>query len=137
MKEYIEEIIEIILEDVSCSHQKIEEFPHGPKHDDPIYCLNDPIAVIEKCIEAIPARLIERPEITVEFLDKKATEFHDKLWPGEKCGGQCNRQKTIKELLASLLDELAAKINLIGKEKKKRRGGCPPDFLPGEDEEES
>jgi len=116
MKEYIEKIIEIILEDVSCEHQEIEEYPRGPKIDDPTYFLENENAVIEQCIEAIPARLIERPEITKEFIDKQARELHDKLWPGEKCGGHCNRQMEIKEFLSSMLNELAAKISLIGKE---------------------
>jgi len=118
MKEYIESIIEIILEDVSCVHQEIEEFPHGPKHDDPTYCLNDPLAVIEKCIEAIPARLIERPEITDEFMEKKTSELItmiSDLYPYE--GSPCIIPKSkAKEFLSSLLNELAAKINLIGKE---------------------
>ncbi|MCK4647244.1 MAG: hypothetical protein KAU46_13400 [Candidatus Aminicenantes bacterium] len=113
MKEFIESIIEIILEDVSCDHQIEEEYSGGPAFDDVAYSLNDEKAVIRKCVEAIPARLIERPEITEGFIDKKATELHDKLWPGEKCGGQCNRQREIKDFLSSLLNELAAKINLI------------------------
>lgn len=116
MKEFIENIIEIILEDVSCEHQEIDEFPHGPKHDDPTYFLNDQKAIILKCVEAIPARLIERPEITVEFMEKKTKELHNKLWPEEKCDNHCRRQMAIREFLSSLLDELAAKISLIGKE---------------------
>ncbi len=159
MKEYIEKIIEIILDNVSCEHQEIEEYPRGPKQDDPTYSLENEQAVIEQCIKAIPARLIQgpgidekymkkkaeamqfymglkegmslaiceefvseiisdaqRPEITVEFLRTKAREFHDKLWPGQICGDDCNRQMILRELLSSLLNELAAKISLIGKE---------------------
>lgn len=135
MKEYIEKIIEIVLENISCDHPEIEEYPRGAKSNDPDYCLNDPVAVVRKCIEAIPARLIERPEITVEFMEKKTRELHDKLWPEEKCENHCRRQTAIREFLSSLLNELAAKINLIGSAPaKKRREGCPPDFLPGEDE---
>lgn len=117
MKEYIESIIEIVLEDASCEHRIEEEYSGGPAFDDVSYSLKNEKMVIKKCIEAIPARLIERPEITEEFMEKKATEFHDRLWPDETCGGQCNRQKIIKELLSSLLNELAAKISLIGKER--------------------
>lgn len=54
MKEFIEKIIEIILEDVSCEHQEIKEYPRGPKQDDPTYALNDEKGVIEQCIKAIP-----------------------------------------------------------------------------------
>ena len=75
MKEYIEKIIEIILEDVSCEHPEIEEYPRGAKSNNPTYSLDNENAVIKKCIEAIPARLIERPEITEEFLKKKTREI--------------------------------------------------------------
>ena len=115
MKEYIESIIEIILEDVSCEHQEDSDGA-GRKYDDVSYWLKNQKAVMEKCIEAIPTRLIERPEITEEFLRTKAREFHDKLWPGQICGDDCNRQMIIRELISELLDELSAKINLIGKE---------------------
>ncbi len=118
MKEYIESIIEIILENVSCEHQEVEEYPRGPKQDDPTYSLENEQMVIEQCIKAIPARLIERPEITDKFLRTKAREFHDQLWPEQICDDKCNRQIIIRELLSSLLNELAAKINLIGKGKK-------------------
>ncbi|MCK5127954.1 MAG: hypothetical protein KAR42_16975 [candidate division Zixibacteria bacterium] len=114
MKEYIEKIIEIILDNVSCEHQEIEEYPRGPKQDDPTYSLENEQMIIEQCIKAIPARLIERPEITTEFIEKKTTELHDKIWPEEKCNNLCRRQATIREFLLSLLNELAAKISLIG-----------------------
>lgn len=69
MKKYIKQIIEIVLEDVSCEHQEIEEYPHGPKFDDPTYFLNDENAVIEKCIKAILAK------IDHIFIGKKAREL--------------------------------------------------------------
>ena len=120
MKEYIEKIIEIILEDVSCEHQEIEEYPRGPKQDDPTYSLENEQAVIEQCIEAIPARLIERPEITEEFMKKKTNELIkmiSDLYPLE--GSPCVIPKSkAEDFLCSLLNELAAKINLIGKEIK-------------------
>lgn len=74
MKKHIEDIIEIILEDVSCDHQEIDEHPRGPKYDNVTYCLKDEKKVIEKCIEAIPARLIERPE-KKEAKISKATQL--------------------------------------------------------------
>ena len=118
MKKYIEKIIEIILEDVSCDHPEIEEYPRGPKQDDPTYFLENENAVIEKCIEAIPARLIERPEITEEFMEKKMTELItmvSDLYPHE--GSPCVIPKSkAREFLSSLLNELAAKINLTGRE---------------------
>jgi len=76
MKEYIEKIIEIILENVSCDHQELEEYPRGPKFDDPTYSLENKQAVIEQCIKAIPARLIERPEIDEKYMKKKAEAMH-------------------------------------------------------------
>lgn len=118
MKEYIEKIIEIILENVSCEHQEIEEYPRGPKQDNPTYFLENENAVIEKCIKAIPARLIERPGITKEFIDEKTRELItmiSDLYPYE--GSPCVISKSkAKDFLSSLLNELAAKINLIGKE---------------------
>lgn len=117
MKEYIEKIIEIILENVSCEHQEIEEFPRGPKIDDPTYFLDDQNMIIEKCIKAIPARLIERPEITEEFIEKKAKELRERTYIAEPIHGYGLDLNTAKDFLSSLLDELAAKINLIGKEK--------------------
>lgn len=115
MKEYIEEIIEIILENVSCEHQEIEEFPRGPKHDDPTYSLEDEKAVIEKCIEAIPARLIERPEITEEFIEKKARELREKTYIAEPIHGYGLDLNIAREFLSSLLNELSAKINLLNR----------------------
>ena len=118
MKEYIEKIIEIILENVSCEHQEIEEYPRGPKFDDPTYSLNDTTAVVEKCIEAIPARLIERPEITEEWMKEKTRQLSGMSLIA--CKGVSLRSTiSIKEaeiFLSSLLDELATKISLIGKE---------------------
>ena len=119
MKEYIEKIIEIILQDVSCEHQEIEEYPRGPKQDDPTYFLENVKSVIEQCIEAIPARLIERPEITDRFILEKAEELFKELFhaPGMIYKGPyVQHMNTIKDCLSSLLDELSAKINLMGKE---------------------
>ena len=120
MKEYIEKIIEIILEDVSCEHRIEEEYSGGPAFDDVAYSLKDEKMVIEKCIEAIPARLIERPEITEEWMKKKIRQLSGMSLIA--CKGVSLRSTiSIKEaeiFLSSLLDELAAKISLIGKEKK-------------------
>ena len=41
MKKYIEAIIEIVLEHVTCLHQEIEEHPRGPKYDDVTYGIDD------------------------------------------------------------------------------------------------
>ena len=82
MKEYIEKIIEIVLEDVSCEHQEIEEYPRGPKHDDPTYSLKDENAVIEKCL----ALLKEKKAYEI-FIGKKARELF--AWSAEP--------RTIKE----------------------------------------
>lgn len=118
MEEYIEKIIEIILENVSCEHEEIEEYPRGPKQDDPIYFLENVKSVINQCIEAIPARLIERPEITEEFIEKKAKELRERTYIAEPIHGYGLDLNTAKEFLSSFLDELAAKISLIGKEKE-------------------
>lgn len=62
--------------------------------------------------------ILRKSEITMEFIEKKTTELHDKLWPEEKCNNLCRRQAIIREFLSSLLDELSAKINLTNKEEQ-------------------
>lgn len=121
MKEYIEKIIEIILENVSCEHQEIEEYPRGPKHDDPTYSLEDEKTVIDKCLKALPARLIERPEITEEWIEEKAQKFLKLAYTITRTEPdimehRINLNFIKEEFLSSLLNELSAKINLIGKE---------------------
>lgn len=102
MKEYIESIIEIILENVSCSHEFVEEYPRGPKLDNAAYMLNDEKVVIEKCIKAIPTRLIERPKIDIIFIGNKARELFG--WSAEP-----RTIKECEEFLGSLLNELWGK----------------------------
>lgn len=53
MKKYIEDIIEIILENVSCDHQEIKEYPRGPKFDDVIYTLNNEQEIIKKALKVL------------------------------------------------------------------------------------
>ncbi len=46
-----------------------------------------------------------KKEVTEEWIEEKAKELHDKLWPGEKCGGHCNRQKEIKDFIRKIVKE--------------------------------
>lgn len=106
MKEYIEKIIEIILEDVSCEHQIEEEYSGGPAFDDVAYSLKDEKMVIEKCIKAIPARLIERPEITDEFIEKKARKLHQVVYGSlNKCDFKCHMMKDFRNQIRALFKE--------------------------------
>lgn len=71
MEKYIEDIIEIILEDVSCDHQ-VGLDGAGKIYDDVTYCLKNEKEVIEKCIKAIPGK---KPEITEGFIMNQAKIF--------------------------------------------------------------
>jgi len=108
MKEYIEKIIEIFLENVSCDHQEIEEFPHGPKFDDPTYCLNDENAVIEKCLAVIPEANIEELE---EWIEEKAKELCEQNYVNDEA----------KDFIRSLVNELLDKINFKGKRNEEEK----------------
>ncbi len=96
----IEEIIEIVLGNASCEHQEQEKYPRGPRYDDVTYNLNNEQEVIRKCVALI------KKEVPEEWIDKKAKELHDKLWPGEKCGGHCSRQKEIKNFILSIVEKI-------------------------------
>lgn len=65
MKKYIEDIIEIILEDVSCDHQ-VDSDGSGKRYDSIIYTLKDEQGVIKKCLSAFSKRLAERPRINLK-----------------------------------------------------------------------
>ena len=70
MEKYIEAIIEIVLDNVSCHHQEIEEYPRGPKFDDPTYSLGNEKEVIKKCL-----KLKSGPQVTEEFVGKWWKKF--------------------------------------------------------------
>ncbi|HDY88821.1 MAG TPA: hypothetical protein ENH82_12010 [bacterium] len=47
-----------------------------------------------------------KKEVTDEWIDENVRELHDKLWPGEKCGGHCSRQKEIKNFILSFVEKI-------------------------------
>ncbi len=102
MKEYIEKIIEIILENVSCEHQEIKEHPRGPKFDDPTYSLDDEQAVIEKCLKLLPTK----PELTAEFIEKKARKLHQAVYGSlMKCDFKCHMMIKFREQIRAVFEE--------------------------------
>lgn len=102
MKEYIEKIIEIILDNVSCHHEEIDEFPHGPKFDDPTYSLGDEKVVIEKCLKVMPGK----PRITKKFIEEKARILHVEVYGSlNKCDFKCHMMEKFREQIRSLFKE--------------------------------
>ncbi len=102
MKEYIEKIIEIILENVSCEHQEIEEHPRGPKFNDPTYSLEDEKAVIEKCLKVLPAK----PGITKEFVEKKAIKLHQTVYGSlMKCDFKCHMMEKFRDQIRAVFED--------------------------------
>ncbi len=100
MKEHVEKIIEIILENVSCTHQLIEEHPRGPRHYDPTYNLDDEKAVIEKCLKVLPGK----PGLTEQFLSDKAKLFVYAIMPSDIEPTRSDIHAA-KEFLRSLFEE--------------------------------
>ena len=106
MEKYIEAIIEIVLEHVTCLHQIQEEHPRGPKFDNATDGIDDEQELMKKCIKAIPARLIERPEITGEFIEKKARKLHQEVYGSlNKCDFKCHMMETFRKQIKSLFNE--------------------------------
>lgn len=102
MEKYIEEIIEIVLDNVSCEHQEIEDTLHGPTFDDPTYSLEDEEAVIEKCLEILP----RKPGITEEFIEKKARKLHQLVYGTlNKCDFKCHMMEKFRDQIRALFED--------------------------------
>ena len=66
MEKYIEEVIEIVLDNVSCEHQISGEYTRGMRVADVTYCLDNEQEVIKKCLAAFSRRLEVRPKINLK-----------------------------------------------------------------------
>lgn len=87
MEKYIEAIIEIVLDHVTCLHQEIEEYPRGPKQADVTYGIDNEQEVIKKCLLIKPKPKVaedwiageaywpETPESREKWIEGKAKEL--------------------------------------------------------------
>jgi hypothetical protein len=102
MKEYIEKVIEIILDNVSCEHQEIEEHPRGPKFDNPTYGFDDAQAVIEKCLKVLPTKSV----LTKEFIERKAIKLHQAVYGSlMSCDFKCHMMIKFREQIRMIFEE--------------------------------
>lgn len=113
MEKYIEEIIEIVLENVSCDHPQRDEYsPGGIGMAEVEYSLMNEKKVIKKAIAALPARLIEKPLLTEKFMKQKVLEMMINF--NTKGKFYDDKEQGCRKILDSIINELAAKINLKG-----------------------
>lgn len=106
MEKYIEEIIEIILEDVSCDHQ-VDSDGSGKRYDSVIYALNNEQEAMKKCLAAIPAYPMKFIlKVDEDFIQKKTIEMIE-IISGAKI-------LEAMSFIRKLINELSGKINLIG-----------------------
>jgi len=84
MRKFIEGVIEMILEDVSCEHTTDSD-GSGKRIHDVSYSLQNEKEIIEKCLEAIPEvkpKIVEemniRSEFDLDFLERKISR-HENL----------------------------------------------------------
>lgn len=67
---WIEDIIEIVLDSVSCDHQ-LDSDGAGKTYDDVSFSLDDEEDVLKKCVEAIPEVKL-RLEVDGKFIKEKS-----------------------------------------------------------------
>ena len=103
----IEEIIEIILGNVSCDHQPGDEYGRGGSVD---YSLDNEKKVMKKCLA-----LIMKPQVKEEWIEERALELHGKLYPN--LGTDLDMLELMMDFIRSFIKELSDKINLKGDEK--------------------
>jgi len=108
---WIEDIIEIVLENVSCDHQ-IDSNGAGKSYDSVSYSLNYEEDVIKRCIEAIPeVPLIESQlQVTDELIEEKAREIHRITLSSDICNYKCSAMTRIRDFIRSFIKELEQKI---------------------------
>lgn len=107
MEKYIEEIIEIVLDNVSCDHQPGDEYGRGGYVD---YSLDNEKEVMKKCLAAIPAYPMKFIlKVDEKFIQDKTIDMIEVIAKG-KIGEAMS-------FIRSFINELSDKINLEGDEK--------------------
>ena len=101
MEKYIEKIIEIILENVSCEHQEIKDEYPKQRFDDVTYSLGNEQEVIKKCLAVIPKVSIDN-----KFIEEKTIGLIEII----------SKSKTLDAMsfIRSLINEVLEKIKLKG-----------------------
>lgn len=103
MKKYIEAIIEIVLEHVTCLHQIQEEHPRGPKQDDVTYGIDNEQEVIKKCLLLKPEayQFVDKEE----FIEKRARAMHAEVYGSLiKCNYQCGAMGKFRIQVRKILE---------------------------------
>jgi|GEM_PF-5061443 len=109
MEKYIDDIIEIILEDVSCDHQ-VDSDGVGKIYDDVSYSLKNEQEVMKKCLAVIPAYPVKFTlKVDGRFIQKKTQEMIEIISKGKMLEAM--------SFIRSLINEISEKINLKGDEK--------------------
>lgn len=99
---WIEDIIEIVMDDVSCDHQ-VDSDGAGKRYDDVIYTLNDEQKVVKKCLEAIPEIPIEFDiKIDTKYIEEKTMEMIDIVSKGKILESMSFIRLLIKELMEKI-----------------------------------
>lgn len=104
MEKYIEAIIEIVLDHVTCLHQEIEEYPRGPKQADVTYGIDNEQEVIKKCLLLKPEayHVVDKEE----FIEKRAREMHTEIYGSlVKCDYKCNAMARFRIQVRKTLEE--------------------------------
>lgn len=104
MEKYIEAIIEIVLDHVTCLHQEIEEYPRGPKQADVTYGIDNEQEVIKKCLLLKPEayHVVDKEE----FIEKRARAMHDEVFRSSVvCKYQCNIMGRFRIQVRKTLEE--------------------------------
>ena len=117
MQKYIEAIIEIVLEHVTCLHQVEDEHPRGPKFDYVTYGLANEQEVIKKCLLIKPEAYSSEAQKFMknwletdmvskeEMIEKSARAMHDDLYgKTQSCDYQCNMMNTFKAHVRKILE---------------------------------
>lgn len=106
MEKYIEEIIEIVLDNVSCDHSIEKGYPGRPIHD-VTYSLDNEQEVIKKCLAAIPAYPMKFIlKVDNKFIEEKTFEMI-KIVSGGKILDSMS-------FIRKFINEMSEKINLKG-----------------------
>lgn len=104
---WLEDIIEIVLANVSCEHQEIEEHPRGPKHDDVSYTVDDQVMI--KALEAIPDLPLKFSlKVDEKFIIEKGCEA------SRFYSVSCKTVEDSRNFIRSFIKELVDKIKFNG-----------------------
>jgi len=101
MEKYIEAIIEIVLDNVSCEHEKPDPTYPGRMIAHATYSLDNEDEVIKKCLKLKPDSINKE-----EFIEKRARAMHTEIYGSlVKCDYQCNAMARFRIQVRKTLEE--------------------------------